>query len=112
MTLTTPEGIELLMHIGLDTINLKGQGFTPRVKRATRSSAGDALIDFDADFIATHAKSLLTLIVVTNGERVAAYHPASGLVRAGTDILIPWTWRRRPGPRPRRPANRSFQRRS
>ncbi len=33
---------------------------------------GDALIDFDADYVATHAKSLLTQIVVTNSERVAA----------------------------------------
>ncbi|WP_295437538.1 phosphoenolpyruvate--protein phosphotransferase [uncultured Thiodictyon sp.] len=88
VTLTTPTGVELMMHIGLDTVNLKGEGFTPKVVAGQTVAAGDALIAFDADFLATHAKSLLTQIVVTNGERVAAYHPASGLVRAGIDTLL------------------------
>jgi phosphocarrier protein FPr len=88
VTLTTPEGIELMMHIGLDTVSLKGKGFTPRVSEGQAVAAGQPLIAFDADFLATHAKSLLTQIVVTNGERVSAYHPASGLVRAGTDTLL------------------------
>ena len=88
VTLTTPTGIELMMHIGLDTVNLKGEGFTPKVVAGQTVTAGDALIAFDADFLATHAKSLLTQIVVTNGERVTAYHPATGLVRAGIDTLL------------------------
>ena len=88
VTLTTPEGIELMMHIGLDTVNLKGEGFTAKVSEGQTVSPGDPLIAFDADFLATHAKSLLTQIVVTNGERVAAYHPASGLVHAGADTLL------------------------
>ena len=88
VTLTTPTGIELMMHIGLDTVNLKGQGFTPKVRTGQAVAAGDALIAFDADFLATHAKSLLTQIVVTNGERVAAYRPATGVVRAGLDTML------------------------
>ena len=88
VTLTTSEGIELMMHIGLDTVNLKGEGFTPKVREGQAVALGDPLIAFDADFLATHAKSLLTQIVVTNGERVAAYHPATGRVQAGTDILL------------------------
>ena len=88
VTLTTPTGIELMMHIGLDTVNLKGEGFTPKVVAGQTVTAGDALIAFDADFLATHAKSLLTQIVVTNGERVTAYHPATGLARAGIDTLL------------------------
>jgi phosphocarrier protein FPr len=88
ITLLTPEGIELMMHIGLDTVNLKGQGFEPKVAEGQRVAAGDPLIAFDADFLATHAKSLLTQIVVTNGERVAAYRSGSGALRAGTDTLL------------------------
>ena len=88
VTLTTPEGVELMMHIGLDTVNLKGQGFEPQVAEGQAVAAGDALIAFDADYLATHAKSLLTQIVVTNGERVAAYRPAAGRVRAGADTLL------------------------
>ncbi|WP_295413641.1 phosphoenolpyruvate--protein phosphotransferase [uncultured Thiodictyon sp.] len=88
VTLVTPEGIELMMHIGLDTVNLQGEGFTPKVAAGAMVVLGDPLIAFDADYLATHAKSLLTQIVVTNGERVAAYHPATGLVQAGVDTVL------------------------
>ncbi len=88
LTLATADGIELLMHIGLDTINLKGKGFTPRVKNGDKVNAGDPLIDFDADFIATHAKSLLTMIVVTNPDRVVSFKPYTGSVTAGQDPIL------------------------
>jgi phosphocarrier protein FPr len=88
LTLATADGIELLMHIGLDTINLKGKGFSPRVKNGDKVKAGDPLIDFDADFIATHAKSLLTMIVVTNPDRVVSFKPHAGAVVAGQDPIL------------------------
>ncbi|MCC9000650.1 MAG: PTS glucose transporter subunit IIA, partial [Candidatus Contendobacter sp.] len=80
VTIATSQGIEVLMHIGLDTVALKGAGFTPRVKVGDAMKVGEALIEFDADFIATHAKSLLTQIVITNSERVAAFTPRAGSV--------------------------------
>jgi phosphocarrier protein FPr len=88
LTLATAEGIEVLMHIGLDTINLKGKGFSPRVKNGDKVKAGAPLIDFEADFIATHAKSLLTVIVVTNPEKVTTFARGSGSVSAGQDIVL------------------------
>jgi phosphoenolpyruvate-protein phosphotransferase len=88
LTLATAEGIEVLIHIGLDTINLKGEGFSPHVKNGDKVMAGAPLIDFDADFIATHAKSLLSMIVVTNPERVAAFERGSGSVTAGQDVVL------------------------
>ena len=51
------------MHIGLDTVQLKGRGFTARVKAGDAVRTGDALIDFDPDYVATHARSLMTQIV-------------------------------------------------
>ena len=42
VTITTPEGVEVLMHIGLDTVLLKGKGFTPRVKTGETVARGDA----------------------------------------------------------------------
>ncbi|HEX6275923.1 MAG TPA: PTS glucose transporter subunit IIA, partial [Polyangiaceae bacterium] len=62
VTLVTPEGLELLMHVGIDTVALKGQGFKPLVKVGDRVKTGKPLIEFDLDFLATHAKSLLTQI--------------------------------------------------
>jgi phosphocarrier protein FPr len=88
LTLATEGGLELMMHIGLDTINLKGEGFTPRVKNGDKVQAGDPLIDFDADFVATHAKSLLTMIVVTNPDRVATFKGKEGMVATGVDAIL------------------------
>ena len=66
------------MHIGLDTVQLKGRGFTARVKVGDAVRTGDALIDFDADYVATHARSLMTQIVDhvdRAGRGDAAPHP-------------------------------------
>lgn len=91
LTLTTPEGVDIMMHIGLDTVNLKGEGFTPKVAEGQSVNPGDPLIAFDADYLATNAKSLLTLVVVTNGEKIAGIESASGLVRAGEGPLLTLT---------------------
>ncbi len=91
LTLTTPEGVEVMMHIGLDTVTLKGEGFTPQVQNGDRVEAGAPLIAFDADYLATHAKSLLTLMIVTNGETLSGLTAASGRVRAGVDLALTLT---------------------
>lgn len=59
-----------LIHIGIDTVTMKQEGFHPRVKPGHSVHAGDPLIAFDLDFLATHAKSLLTQIVIANSDRV------------------------------------------
>ena len=88
VAVTTAGGIEVLMHIGLDTVALQGKGFTPRVKEGQAVRTGDALIGFDADFLATHARSLLTLMVITGAEGMTAVRAASGRVRAGQDVCL------------------------
>lgn len=92
VTLRTPEGLELILHIGIDTVALKGEGFAPRVKQGDTVQTGAALIQFDLDFLATHAKSLLTQIVVANSDRVSAWERASGFVAAGKDTLFTVTF--------------------
>jgi phosphoenolpyruvate-protein phosphotransferase len=91
VTLASSDGVEILIHIGLDTVQLKGRGFTARVKAGDRVRTGDTLIDFDPDYVATHARSLMTQIVVTSAERVAAMHAASGSVIAGADTILDLT---------------------
>jgi phosphoenolpyruvate-protein phosphotransferase len=88
LTVATADGLEVMIHIGLETVQLKGRGFTPRVHRGDIVRTGDPLIDFDADFIATHAKSLLTQIVITNMDRVRSIVPATGTVKAGVDTVL------------------------
>jgi multiphosphoryl transfer protein len=88
VTLKTPQGLEILMHIGLDTVELRGKGFTVHVKVGDRVKMGDRLIEFDADYIALQATSLLTMIVITNADRVANMAYRSGPVNVGQDIIL------------------------
>jgi len=81
-------GLEIMIHIGLDTVTLKGEGFISRVSAGDRVRLGDPLISFDADFVATHARSLLTEILITNTDRVASLEPGAGKVTAGRDPLL------------------------
>ena len=92
VTLRTPEGPEVLMHVGIDTVTLKGEGFHPRVKVGDVVRTGDALIAFDLDFLATHARSLLTQVVITDCEQVTSWQRASGYVSAGKDALFTVTF--------------------
>lgn len=89
VTLKTDSGLEVLMHIGLDTVTLRGQGFTPQVKVGDRVTTGDGLIEFDADYVATHARSLLTQIVITNPDRVDQLVPClQSRVTVGQDVVL------------------------
>ena len=81
-------GVELVIHVGLDTVELNGQGFTPHVKAGELVRQGAPLITFDADFVATHARSLLTEILVANPEAVASIEVRKGNVTAGRDVLM------------------------
>jgi phosphocarrier protein FPr len=91
VTIAATGGVEVMMHIGLDTVQLKGRGFTPAVKAGEAVATGALLIEFDADYIATHAKSLLTQVVVTTMDRVATLAPRSGSVAAGSDDILELT---------------------
>ena len=62
----TEEGLEVLIHIGLDTVLLKGKGFTGFVKNGDQVKKGDKLVFFDRNYIEAQGKSLITPIVITN----------------------------------------------
>ena len=64
--LISDEGLELLMHIGMDTVNLDGEGFTAHVKQGDRVSVGDALISFDIEAIQAAGYPVATPVIVTN----------------------------------------------
>ncbi|MDR3088928.1 MAG: phosphoenolpyruvate--protein phosphotransferase [Desulfobulbaceae bacterium] len=88
LTIKTPEGVEVLIHIGLETVGLKGAGFTAKIQEGDAVRAGQALIAFDAAYLAEHAASLLTQMVITNGEQVVAYHAADGNAEAGKTVAL------------------------
>ncbi|MFV9510603.1 PTS sugar transporter subunit IIA [Tepidibacillus sp. LV47] len=63
-------GLEILIHIGLETVQMEGEGFTAHVKEGDKVKAGDALISFDLNLIKEKAKSTITPLVITNREKV------------------------------------------
>ncbi|EMF0389379.1 beta-glucoside-specific PTS transporter subunit IIABC [Enterococcus hirae] len=69
--LTTKDGIEILMHIGMDTVELEGQGFEIFVKQGDQVKAGDLLVRFDIEAIKAAGYSVITPIVITNTEHFA-----------------------------------------
>ena len=71
VTIDLDDGVQILIHIGIDTVALGGSGFAAHVKEGQRVAAGDLLIEFDLDYLARHVKSLITPVVVTSGGMVA-----------------------------------------
>jgi PTS system beta-glucosides-specific IIC component len=79
-------GVEVLIHVGLDTVNLKGAGFTAHVAVGDRVTIGDLLLEVDLDAVgATH--DTLSVIVITNSAKYTVDPGTTGPVRAG-DALI------------------------
>ena len=86
VTIRSDDGLEVLLHIGLDTVKMAGAGFTPRVTVGQRVDAGDPLVDFDREMVASQAKSLLTQVVIANSEMVQSVTPRKGVVTGGRDV--------------------------
>lgn len=72
VTLRADNGAELLLHLGLDTVELQGDGFSMLVKEGARVSNGQPLLRYDLDKVARRCKSLVSLLVITNGEHFQA----------------------------------------
>lgn len=88
MTITGDSGLEVLLHIGIDTVLMRGEGFNPLVKEGDTVATGQPLIRFDTAAVGVKAASLLTQMVVANGDLVTHYVPAKGLVIAGEDTAL------------------------
>ncbi|MBQ8851574.1 MAG: PTS glucose transporter subunit IIA [Oscillibacter sp.] len=88
VSLTTKEGAEILLHIGIDTIKLGGKHFTPHVEEGQEVKKGELLISFDMDAIKAAGYPLTTPMAVCNTDDYAKILPlASGKIQAGQDIL-------------------------
>ncbi|KQO06773.1 phosphoenolpyruvate--protein phosphotransferase [Sphingomonas sp. Leaf242] len=88
ITLRTPEGAEILMHIGLDTVALGGRGFSPCVTEGASVQRLDPLIRFDLDLLVCEARAVITPVIVTNPERFTIVRRETGkLVGIGEAIM-------------------------
>jgi len=92
VTIRTLGDLEVLLHIGLDTVKMRGEGFDAKVKVGDQVRTGDELISFDLDKVATSAKSLLTQMVIANSDLLTSFTPRAGLVTAGADDVAEVTF--------------------
>lgn len=81
-------GAEVLVHIGLDTVNLNGEGFEALAKQGDKVKAGEPMIKFDRAAISAQGYNLITMLIVTNAAdyQVTLSDPSS--VKGGTTSVI------------------------
>ena len=79
------DGLEVLIHIGMDTVQLNGKGFSLKVKQGDYVSAGDVLVEVDLDYIKSEGKSLVSPVVFPNGQAVSLN--VQGNIKTGQDVV-------------------------
>lgn len=79
-----PNGMEVLIHVGIETVKLNGEGFKALVKNGDQVRRGDRLIEFDLNSIKAKVPSILTPVVVTNTEEFKMIRP----IAAGTLVTV------------------------
>ncbi len=88
MTLLAANGAEILIHIGLETVALEGEGFQVWVKAGQEVRCGDRLIDFDLEAISSRARSVITPIIITNSSDFDLLRPLEGAsVQLGDAVM-------------------------
>lgn len=86
--LTLDNGVEVLVHIGIDTVELKGEGFKLLVEERKKVKKGEPIIKIDKEFIEGKGYSLITPVLITNSDRVKDINCTVGQdVEAGKDSI-------------------------
>lgn len=83
-------GTEVLIHIGLDTVSMKGEGFTTHVSTGKKVKVGDLLVTFDVALVKEKAESTITPMIITNTDNMETISKLieAGSVEAGNQSLL------------------------
>lgn len=82
----TKDGLEILIHIGIDTVSLEGAGFEVRAKEGDMVKQGDVLVKVDVDYVKGQGKSVYSPVIFTSGQKITLLK--SGSVNAGDKGII------------------------
>lgn len=87
--LRADNGAEILIHIGLETVSMEGEGFTSHIKAGDRVKQGDKLVTFNMELVREKAKSTITPIIITNSDHAASLEklPLGNVERGQTPII-------------------------
>lgn len=88
VTVVSDSGIEILIHIGIDTVKLKGEGFTAICKDGDKVSVGDKLMSFDPELIESRGFDDVIPIIITNPTEFEIIKPINlGPIEAGAPLM-------------------------
>ena len=87
VSMTTAEGAELLIHVGIDTVQLEGKHYKACCKAGQQVKKGDVLIEFDPAAIKAEGYQIVTPILVCNPDAFTVEPAANGAVAAGDALL-------------------------
>ncbi len=88
LALTSDAGLEILIHVGLDTVEMAGEGFTQLVEAGRRVTAGTALLEVDFNLVAANGHPIITPMVITNMEGIELEYTQLSSCEAGKDMLL------------------------
>ena len=89
VSLVSEEGTEILIHVGLDTVKMNGEGFTGHVKAGDKVKKGDLLLEVDLDKVKAAGYDTITPMLVCNTMDYASVEGVTGKdVEAGDDAVI------------------------
>ncbi|MEK3824748.1 beta-glucoside-specific PTS transporter subunit IIABC [Paenibacillus sp. FSL K6-1558] len=86
--LVSDTGAEMLIHIGIDTVKLKGQFFSPKVQAGTKVSVGDVLMEFDREEIEKAGYTTITPVIITNMHQYASIESAGRTTVKEQELLF------------------------
>ncbi len=87
-SLESDTGVELFVHFGIDTVELKGEGFTRIAQEGQKVKMGDTIIEFDLALLSEKAKSILTPVVISNMDELKELQKMTGKVTVGVEPVL------------------------
>jgi PTS system glucose-specific IIA component len=86
----TNNGVEILLHIGLETVAMNGEGFNAHVSQGEKVRVGDSLVTFDLELVKEKAKSTIIPIIITNTDKMEKIEKPilSGKVQAADQVIL------------------------
>lgn len=88
ISITADNGVEILIHIGLETVSLKGKGFTSHIKQDDHVKRGDLLITVDLDVLRDAGKNSIVPVIICNSDAYSEIKPSeAGVINKNDTIL-------------------------
>ncbi len=86
--LKAENGAEILIHIGLETVSMNGEGFEAHVSEGSKVEVGDQLVTFDMNLVKEKAKSTITPVIITNTDQVSLEKQLASSVQRASNVVM------------------------